>query len=55
MNSTQNDFFRELNSTIIQRFLAADFDFVLSFFQALQVSEKIFNESSKSTENAVIQ
>jgi hypothetical protein len=36
------------------RFLTAHYDSILSFFPARQVSEKIFNESSKSSENALI-
>jgi hypothetical protein len=47
--STQQYFFRELNSTIFHRFLAPHYDC------ARQVSEKIFNESFKSTENASIE
>jgi hypothetical protein len=52
-NTTQHYFFRELNSTIFHRFLVAYYDCVISFFPARQVSEKIFNESSKSTENVL--
>jgi hypothetical protein len=47
--------FEELNSTIFHRFLAAHYDFILGFFPARQVSEKILNESSKRTENASIE
>jgi hypothetical protein len=55
--TTQHYFFHELNSTLIHRFLAASAsdNCELSFFPARQVSEKIFNESSKSTENALIE
>jgi hypothetical protein len=52
---TLHDFFRELNSTIFHRFLAAFYDSVLSFFPARQVSEIFVIESSKSTENALIE
>jgi hypothetical protein len=52
--TTQHDFFSDLNSTIFHRFSAANYDFVLIFFPARLVSEKIFNESSKSTENVLI-
>jgi hypothetical protein len=52
--TTQHYFFRELNSTIFHRFLAVNYNSALSFFPARQVSEKIFDESSKSTKNAPI-
>jgi hypothetical protein len=42
--------FSTIFSTIFHRFLAANYDSVLSFFPARQVSETILNESSKSTE-----
>jgi hypothetical protein len=54
-HTTQHYFFRELNSTFFQRFSAANYDYVLSFFPARQVSEIILHESSKSTENALIE
>jgi hypothetical protein len=41
--------------TFSHRFLAAYYDSVLSFFPAFQVSEIVLNESSKSTENALIE
>jgi hypothetical protein len=53
-NTTQHYFQREQNSTIFHRFLTANFDSVLSFFPARQVSEKIFNESSKTEKNKVL-
>jgi hypothetical protein len=46
--------FRKLNSTFFHRLLAANYDSVLSFFPASQVSERVLNKSSKSTENALI-
>jgi hypothetical protein len=46
--------FRKLNLTFFHRFSAAYYDYVLSFFPARQVSEIVLNESSKSTENALI-
>jgi hypothetical protein len=53
-NSTRF-FFRELNSTIFNWIWAADYDCVLGFFPACQVSEIILNESPKNTENAVFE
>jgi hypothetical protein len=47
--------FRKLNSTFFHKFSAANYDSVLSFFPARQVFEIIFNESSKSIENALIE
>jgi hypothetical protein len=41
--------FRKLNSTFYHSFSAANYNSLLSFFPARQVSEKILNESSKST------
>jgi hypothetical protein len=35
--------------------MSANYNSVLDFFPARQVSEKIFNESSKNTENALIE
>jgi hypothetical protein len=40
--------------TFFHRFSAADYDSVVSFFPARQGSEIVLNESSKSTENALI-
>jgi hypothetical protein len=47
--------FRKLGSTFFHTLLAANYDFVLSFFSERQISEIVFNESSKSTENALIE
>jgi hypothetical protein len=47
--------FRKLNSTFFHKFSTPYYDSVLSFFAARQVSEIILNESSKSTENAIIE
>jgi hypothetical protein len=53
--------FANLNQLFFHRFSAANYDSVLSFFLARQVSEMdgspqwILNESSKSTENALIE
>jgi hypothetical protein len=51
---TQHYFFRELNSTIFHRFSAANYDSVLSLFLACQDCEIVLNESSKTTENALV-
>jgi hypothetical protein len=53
--TTQHFFFRELNATFFHRLLAANYDCALSFFPARQVTEIILNESSKRTENALIE
>jgi hypothetical protein len=53
--TTLRYFFRELNTTFFHGFSAVNYDSVLSFFPARQVSEIILNESSKSTENALIE
>jgi hypothetical protein len=46
-------FFPQAELNFIHRFSAANYDSVLSFFPARQVSEIILNASSKSTENAL--
>jgi hypothetical protein len=51
--TTQHYFFHELNSTFFHRFLVANYNHVLSFFPARQAFEIFFNESFKSTENAL--
>jgi hypothetical protein len=48
-------FFPRTNFIFFHRLVAANYDSVLSFFSACKVSETIFNESSKSTENALIE
>jgi hypothetical protein len=45
----------KLNSTFFHTFSAAHCDSVLSFLPATQVSEIVLNESSKSSENALIE
>jgi hypothetical protein len=54
-NKKQVIFFPQANFNFFHRFLAANYDSVLSFIPARQVSEIILNESSKSTENALIE
>jgi hypothetical protein len=53
--TTQHYFFRGAKLRHFYRFLAANYESLLSFFPVRQVSEKIFNESLKSTENAQIE
>jgi hypothetical protein len=55
--STQHNsmFYFSFESNQIYRFWAADFESVFRFFPARQVSEIILNESSKNTENALIE
>jgi hypothetical protein len=52
---TLHYFFRKLNSTCFHRFSAANYESILSFFPARQVSEIILDESSKSSENSLIE
>jgi hypothetical protein len=54
-NKNRSFSFRNLNSTFFHRFLTVNYDPVLGFFSARQVSEIVHNESSKSTENALIE
>jgi hypothetical protein len=48
-------FFPQAKLNFFHRFSAAINDSVLRFFPARQVSEVILNESSKSTENALVE
>jgi hypothetical protein len=55
-NKKQGIFFLQAKlNFIFHRFSAANYDSVPSFFPARQASEIILNESSKSTENALIE
>jgi hypothetical protein len=54
-NKKQVIIFPQAKLTFFQRFSAANYDFILSFLPARQVSEIVLNESSKSTENFLIE
>jgi ADP-heptose:LPS heptosyltransferase len=54
-NKKQVFFFPEAKLNFFHRLSAANYDSVLSFFLARQVLDVILNESSKSTENALIE
>jgi hypothetical protein len=53
-NKKQVIFFPQNKLNFFHRFSAVNYDSRLSFFPARQVSEIILNESSKSTENALL-
>jgi hypothetical protein len=54
-NKKQVIFFLQAKLNFFHRFSDANYDSVLSFFPARQVSEKMLSDSFKNTENALIE